>query len=154
MFESPRKGRIQAPIPSLPESKNLRTNATRPNTWSTGVETVVSGEYGEGGRVQTPGIGHPDFAHIQRRLAHKRGVVTGEGGGRRGHLTAVAVAVGAVVVAVCGPSLDLGWNNCNRRAASVASWARRAAVVTGGGGQRRVSASESRLCPATGGSHV
>jgi hypothetical protein len=96
--------------------------------------------------VQDWGLVHSDFAHIQRRLAHKR-VVTGEGGGRRGHLTAVAVAV-------CGPSLDLGWNNCNRRAASVASWARRAAVVTGGGGQRRVSASESRLCPATGGSHV
>jgi hypothetical protein len=43
-----------------------------------------------------------------------------------------AIPAVAVAVAVCGPSLDLGWNNCNRRAASVASWARREAAATGG----------------------
>ncbi len=68
-----------------------------------------------------------------------------------------ALLCGAVAVGVCGPSLDLGWNNCNRRAASVASWARRAAVVTGGGCNRRAASAASwarRAAAATGGSHV
>jgi hypothetical protein len=62
---------------------------------------------------------HTRVEKARRSLATARNVeVGGSGGtGRREEQRSTGRGTGpssAVAVAVCGPSLDLGWNNCNR----------------------------------------